>query len=212
MKTHRIPRVAVALGAALGVLFACGGQIEIGAGKDPLTGDPCAPSECGANTLTCPSGSPTDVLCSRYQGGACAWSGKCPGDCNPSKCDNMQGACAYGTPTNLRCVPSPFAGQGSAPPDMCEIKFDCQGTQLDASPNVGPTNDASVCSMDKCQNQGFGCATGPATNLRCVPDPNAGVGSDPIGHCILEGDCPPESADATAPGFDASTSADVSVD
>jgi hypothetical protein len=83
---------------------------------------------------------------------------------------------------------------GSAPPDQCDLAFDCTGSPpVDAGPA-----DAAACTMDKCQNQAIACMTGEATNLRCVPDPNAGVGSDPVGHCLLMGDCPPSAQDASA--------------
>ena len=180
------------------VFVACGGQqLDIGTGKNPLVGDPCAPADCGENLLKCASGAPTDVVCSKY-GNACAWSGKCPGDCEPAKCADYGVACADGTPTNLRCAPTPNRGIGSAPADQCWVLFDCTGDLPGHDGGADATSDASACTMDKCANQDTACSTGPAFNKRCVPDPNAGVGSNPVGHCILVADCPPEALDAAA--------------
>jgi hypothetical protein len=187
------------------VLGACGGkQIDIGTGKNPLVGAACDPSQCGANTLTCSGGAaPTGVVCSLY-GSACAWSGTCPGDCNPAKCADYGVACADGTPTNLRCAHDPFAGQGSAPADQCEILFDCTG-DLGRDGGADAVADAgSACTMDKCAGQSYACSTGPAANRRCVPDPNAGIGSNPVGHCVLEADCPPDTSSDASATFDAS--------
>jgi len=191
-------------------IAACGGkQLDIGTGKNPLVGDPCAPADCGVNLLKCESGAaPTNVTCSHAGGQtACAWSGTCPGDCNPSKCADYGVGCADGTPTNLRCAPDPNAGQGSAPADQCTILFDCTGDL--PGHDAGPADavaDTGACTMDKCAGQDTACSTGPAFNKRCVPDPNAGVGSNPVGHCLLEADCPPD------PSSDASATFDASVD
>jgi hypothetical protein len=104
---------------------------------------------------------------------------------------------------------------------MCEIRFTCiGGSTADAGVNSSydgsvpgayydgsiPSEstadatlaDASACAADACKDQAIACSTGPARNLRCVPDPNAGIGSDPPGHCILTGDCPEPGADASA--------------
>jgi hypothetical protein len=96
---------------------------------------------------------------------------------------------------------------------MCELRFTCiGGSTADAGVSssydgsVPGEHDAStvvpvdttVCAANACKGQALACATGPVRNLRCVPDPNAGIGSDPPGHCILTGDCPDPGADASA--------------
>ena len=72
-----------------------------------------------------------------------------------------------------------------------------------AEPPVGTTGGAlskggalsngesSTCPATECKDQAVVCAGGAApSHVRCVPDPNAGAGSDPVGHCILTADCP----------------------
>lgn len=204
MTIRAFHRVFLTAAATAAVLVACGGDIAIGSSQNPLVGDACAVSECGATPFTCSNGAATDVACTRHQG-ACTWSGKCPGDCPPAKCADEAVGCAGSSadggpitplfPTNLRCAPSAFRGVGSAPADQCEILFECA-----PKPVV-------TCAASACANQGFACLTGPATNLRCVPDPNAGVGSNPVGACLLLGDCP-SGNDASAGPPDAT--ADVS--
>lgn len=181
-KMKRALATALATTAAL---VACGGNVEIGTSSNPLTADSCDASECGESTFHCASGAATDLVCARHGGATCGWAGKCPGDCIPSKCANQGAACAVGHVENLRCTPSPYAGVGSAPADQCLLTFECSTVPVIAT-----------CPMAKCKDQGFACSTGAPRNLRCVPDPNAGVGSAPVGQCRLEGDCPP-AADAS---------------
>jgi hypothetical protein len=45
------------------------------------------------------------------------------------------------------------------------------------------------CTAASCANQAAACANGETVSLQCAPDPNAGVGSDPIGACVLNAVC-----------------------
>jgi hypothetical protein len=64
--------------------------------------------------------------------------------------------------------------------------------------DVGSTSSSlqqgdGTCPASACKDQAVVCQSGAATNVRCVADPNAGAGSDPVGHCLLVADCPADS-------------------
>ncbi|WP_394845045.1 hypothetical protein LZC95_49335 [Pendulispora brunnea] len=110
-------------------------------------------------------------------------SGDAGGSCTPNKCANQAVGCMQGqTVFNEQCVPDPHAGTGSSPAGACMLIGDC--AQFD--PGCGP---------HACDAQKAGCAIASGepekhpTNLKCVPDPQAGVGSNPVGHCILSFEC-----------------------
>jgi hypothetical protein len=62
--------------------------------------------------------------------------------------------------------------------------------------STSPITYVGGCAAGSCGNQEFACAVGTAVNLQCAPDPFAGQGSDPAGHCTLTGQC--ATADAGA--------------
>lgn len=44
--------------------------------------------------------------------------------------------------------------------------------------------------MDRCAGQAIACAEGAsAVNVRCVPDPNRGAGSNSEDACTIVGEC-----------------------
>jgi len=120
------------------------------------------------------------------------------GDCTPDSCANQAAANAdCPTSATLQCVPDPFAGQGSDPAGHCNLEAVCPSAG-DAGPAITYTGG---CTPDSCANQGAAAvASSPSSacagpvSLRCAPDPFAGQGSDPAGHCNLEAVC--ESPDA----------------
>jgi hypothetical protein len=79
----------------------------------------------------------------------------------------------------------------------------CNGKDVDLGDGPGTTSSAITykagCTPASCANQSAACAEavgGPpvTTSLQCIPDPNAGQGSDPVGSCTLEAVCTPSDA------------------
>jgi hypothetical protein len=108
------------------------------------------------------------------------------GGCTPDNCANEAAANAdCPASATLQCVPDPAAGQGSDPAGHCNLEAVC------ASPDAGstPITYWGGCTPDSCANQEAACAGGVLLSTQCVPDPAAGQGSDPAGHCSLEAVC-----------------------
>jgi len=144
------------------------------------------------------------------------------GGCQPGSCGDPQTfACAGGPVMSLACAPDPNAGTGSDPAGHCVFNGQCPSFDAEVGPVSSADASASAgityvggCQPDSCSHQAFACAGGAAIDLQCAPDPNAGQGSDPAGHCVLGGQCQSatdasvESADASAESTDASVETD----
>jgi len=70
----------------------------------------------------------------------------------------------------------------------------CGGKDVNLGNGVGTTSSAITytegCTPASCANQSAANAACPTSaTLQCVPDPAAGQGSDPAGHCNLEAVC-----------------------
>jgi hypothetical protein len=74
------------------------------------------------------------------------------------------------------------------------------GTGTMQSAYSGPIVGVRGCAPADCARMELACSQGSATNVQCMPDPNAGQGSTPVGACTLTGDCmqdPANTADAS---------------
>ncbi len=109
------------------------------------------------------------------------------GGCAPGSCANQEAANeACPTSATLQCAPDPFAGQGSDPAGHCSLEAVCP------APDAGstPITYTGGCTQGSCAGQAAANAECPrSATLQCVPDPAAGQGSDPAGHCNLEAVC-----------------------
>jgi hypothetical protein len=70
----------------------------------------------------------------------------------------------------------------------------CGGKDVNLGNGVGATSSAITytegCTPASCANQSAANVACPTSaTLQCVPDPAAGQGSDPAGHCNLEAVC-----------------------
>jgi hypothetical protein len=112
---------------------ACGGEVEIGQGQSRLTGASNEPNPD-------PAGHCKDSKCAPAQAG----------DCPMAKCADMGFGCSVpggSSVSHLRCVPSPYAGQGSAPADMCELVGDCDYSKV---PTDRPCDPSSCRAQPTC--------------------------------------------------------------
>ena len=78
----------------------------------------------------------------------------------------------------------------------------CGGKDVNLGKGTGESSSAITytggCTPDSCANQAaanLDCPT--SATLQCLPDPNAGQGSDPAGHCNLEAVCASSDAGST---------------
>ncbi|AKV02041.1 hypothetical protein AKJ09_08704 [Labilithrix luteola] len=124
----------------------CGGEVSIGQGRSSLLAD----GGQGA-VVDDPAGHCDDGGCAPPQ----------PGDCSMAKCANMQTACIDGVMEHLRCVPSPYRGQGSAPADQCDLIGDCTNERLATKP---------PCPEAECGARPTSCAYGTPNVIGCVVD------------------------------------------
>jgi hypothetical protein len=121
------------------------------------------------------------------------------GGCTPEACANATPLlCAQAVFPNQDpqpveftyvCRPDPYAGlgEGSDPPAGTCMN-DCFPTpSADAGelcpPSACPPESTIACA------QVDGEPEKKLTNVRCIPDPYAGRGTDPVGQCMLVGDC-----------------------
>jgi hypothetical protein len=102
------------------------------------------------------------------------------GGCSPAQCANMAAGCVPGRPANVQCAPDPLRGQGSVAADACTLTFSC----ID-----GSIEGKGGCSPEQCSQEAIQCASGVASNVQCVPDPNRGLGSVAADACTLTADC-----------------------
>ena len=70
----------------------------------------------------------------------------------------------------------------------------CSGSDVNLGNGLGKTSSAITytgsCTPESCANQAAANEACPTSaTLQCVPDPAAGQGSDPAGHCNLEAVC-----------------------
>lgn len=133
----------------------CGGDLSIDKGT----------SQLGANGISSTSGDPDPGgVCTKHECGPPQ-----PGDCPLAKCVDYQDSCAYGRIIHARCVPDPFAGQGSAPADQCKVIGDCSNEEL-------PDADAGIpCDSSKCGSAPSSCVSGTPAGVACVKWPMGSV-------------------------------------
>lgn len=72
--------------------------------------------------------------------------------------------------------------------------FACDGKDVNLGDGTAATSSAityvGACTPESCVGQEAAASCGSVATLECQPDPAAGQGSDPAGHCNLEAVCP----------------------
>jgi hypothetical protein len=118
------------------------------------------------------------------------------GGCTPGSCANQSAAQVSGggnagpacaVPVSLQCVPDPFAGQGSDPAGHCNLVSVCASADAGSTPitYTGGCTPGSCANQSAAQVGGSTSGSCAPVSLQCAPDPFAGQGSDPAGHCNL---------------------------
>jgi hypothetical protein len=198
------------LGLAVFGLVACSGKDVnlgngVGASSSAITYEEgCTPASCAnqaAANQACPTSATLQCVPDPNAGqgsdpaGHCNLEAVCPstdagstpitytGGCTPASCATQAATCFPDPTTSLQCVPNPEpnAGEGS-----CTMVAVCGSSDAGST----PITYTGGCTPGSCANQAAANEACPTSaTLQCVPDPSAGQGSDPAGHCNLEAVC-----------------------